>query len=223
MMRNGTNRWVRTLGVAVAFGLAACGDSTGPNGTGEMSVSLQESGSGSSSIMASVSTSESSSSEISLSSVSSVEITLERVETLPAGEPDAEGAWVSLDVEGEVTVDLMDLSAVGPIVLAEGTVPAGSYSNVRLYFSAASITTSEEITLEGGGTVAAGTYDLFIPSGMETGVKIALGSVTVSEDESANVVLEIDTEGSVQTVVYNEPEGFIMNSVLIQAGVGAGL
>lgn len=221
MRRNGTNRLVWKLGVAVAaFGLVACGDSTGPAGTGQLSVSLQESGSGSSAIMASVSWSETSSAEISLSSVSSVEITLDRVEALPAGQPDSEGAWVSLGVDGEVTVDLMDLAAHGPITLADGTVPAGLYTNVRLFFSEASITTSEEITLEGGGTVPPGTYDLFIPSGMETGVKIALGAVTVLEDENEVVVLEIDTEGSVQTVVYNEPQGFIMNSVLIGAHAG---
>lgn len=223
MSWNGTNRLTRTLGVAAAFALAACGDGTGPNGTGQMSVSLQESGTGSSAVMASVSSSESSSSAISLSSVSSVDIKLDRVEALPAARPDEEGAWVSLEVDGDVYVDLMDLGANGPITLADGTVPAGRYTNVRLYFSEASITTSEEITLEGGGTVAAGTYDLFIPSGMETGVKVVLGSVTVLEDETETVVLEIDTEASVQSVVYNEPEGFIMNSVLIQAGIGVGL
>ncbi len=220
MLGNGMNRLTRTLGVAAAFALAACGDGTGPNGTGQMSVSLQESGSGSSAIMASVSSSETSSAEISLSSVSSVELTLERVEALPAGQPDGEGAWVSLEVDGEVTVDLMNLGAAGPITLADGAVPAGLYTNVRLFFSEASITTSEDIELDGGGMVAAGTYDLFVPSGMETGVKIPLGMVSVDEGESETVVLEIDTEASVQSIVYNEPEGFIMNSVLIQAGVG---
>lgn len=229
-VRNATSRLARTFGAAVVgLALVACGDGVGPAGTGQMSVTLEESG-GSSAIMASMSPTEASASEaqsnsIDLAAVSSVEITLERVEVLPTGRPETEGsAWASLEVDGSVNpVDLMDLAASGPITISSGSVPAGTYTMVRLYFSDATITTNQEIELEGGGTVAAGTYDLFIPSGMETGVKIVLVGFTVLEGEDETLSLEIDSEASIQTVVYNEDEGFIMNSVLLGAAAGIGL
>lgn len=229
-MRSATSRLARTFGAAVVcLALVACGDGVGPAGTGQMSVTLQESG-GSSAIMASMSPTEASASEaqsnsVDLAAVSSVEITLERVEVLPTGRPETEGsAWVSLEVDGSVNpVDLMDLTASGPITISSGSVPAGMYTMVRLYFSDASITTNQEIELEGGGTVAAGTYDLSIPSGMETGIKIVLVGFTVLEGADETLSLEIDSEASIQTVVYNEDEGFIMNSVLLGAAAGIGL
>lgn len=229
-VRSATSRLARTFGATVVgLALVACGDGVGPAGTGQMSVTLQESG-GSSAIMASVSPTEASASEaqsnsVDLAAVSSVEITLERVEVLPTGRPETEGsAWVSLEVDGSVNpVDLMDLGASGPITISSGSVPAGTYTMVRLYFSDATITTNQEIELEGGGTVAAGTYDLSIPSGMETGIKIVLAGFTVTEGEDETLSLEIDSEASIQTVVYNEDEGFIMNSVLLGAAAGIGL
>ena len=203
--------------VLAGVGLAACGDAAGPGGTGEMAVVLQAS-EGSSALQASVAGAESSG-DVPLDAVTSVEITLERVEALPVGgNQDENGAWVSLSVEADPgpTVELMDLSASGGLTVARGEVPAGSYTNVRLFFSDASITTDEAITVD-GATVDAGTHPLLIPSGMHTGVKIPLAGFELGEGESESVVLELDTSGSIQTVAYAPGQGFIMNSVLIEA------
>lgn len=211
--------WLTRVAAAVVAGMsvAACGDAAGPGGTGEMAVVLQESGT-SSGLLASVVGGEASG-DVPLSAVAAVEITLERVEALPVtGEEEEEGAWVSLAIEGDPapTVDLVDLSTSGGLTVARGDVPAGAYTNVRLFFSEATITLDEAVSVD-GASLEAGTYDLFIPSGMQTGVKIPLAGFELTEGESETVVLEIDTSASIQTVVYAPGQGFIMNSVLIEA------
>lgn len=221
MKRNGT-RWLgRALGVAVVgLGLGACSDSTGPAGTGHMSVTLQGAG-GSSSIFASVAPQydeHTSENVVPLEAVASVEITVNRVDALPSGESEeGEGGWVSLVVDPEVVVDLTDLGAT-PLTLAQGDVPAGSYSNLRLFFSEASVTLDEPYEHSSGQVVEPGTHDLFIPSGMQTGVKIPLFGFEIEEGGSGTVELELDSEASIQTLVYAPGRGFIMSPVLTQAG-----
>ncbi len=219
MRPNGT-RWLgQALGVAVVgLSLGACSDSTGPAGTGHMSVALHGAD-GSSSIFASVAPQfdeHTNQHVIPLEAVASVEITVYRVDALPSGESEeGEGGWVSLDVDPEVLIDLTDLS--GPLTVAQGEVEVGEYTNVRLFFSEAWVTLDADFALPGGQIVEADTYELFIPSGMQTGVKIPLFGFEIEEGESETVDLELDGEASIRTLVYAPGQGFIMNSVLIQA------
>ncbi len=77
------------------------------------------------------------------------------------------GAWISVDlVAGGVTVDLVGMS---PQEIASDAVPGGTYNKLRLFFSASTITFSEDVTVGGGLTYEADTvYDLEIPSGANT-------------------------------------------------------
>lgn len=202
-------RWT-VLGAAVAL-LAACGEATAPGESGQVQVVLKEA-SASQAILADVSAALGASA-VPMDAVTAIEITLNRIDLLPADEEETEeGAWVSLEVDPAEPLDLLQLGTTGAIV-AQGTVDAGSYTNLRLFFADATITFSEAVVLDGGREIEAGTHALLIPSAEHTGVKVPDADVSVSAGASETVEVEIDTEASVQTLAWTAI-GLLMEPVL---------
>lgn len=135
------------------------------------------------------------------------------------GEPGDEGSgsWISVDlVEGGVTVDLVGMS---PQEIASDAVPGGTYNQLRLFFTASTITFSEEVTVGGGFTYEAGTpHVLEIPSGANTGIKVQTGFFDVSDGETESVELTVDLANSVKNVTANQNR--VMMTPVIVARVG---
>lgn len=211
--------------LALGFAAAACdGSATGPEGNGLVTVTMAE-GAGSAAATSAASSAfglEAAEGNVPMEEIGSINVTITGVEVLRTG-GDAEGSdagWVSVAVEGgSVTVDLLALSEDG-VALAEGELEPGDYRNVRLFFSDAEIVLEGEVSL-GAQTFEPGTYELFIPSGDQTGIKVPTETFTVAE-EGATVTVLSDTEASVRTVNVTG-NGFLMTPVLTaETGQGGG-
>lgn len=214
-----------TISLALAALLAGCGDGTGPAGSGSVQVNMASGGSASGAVQVSTSLTPpgARAGVVSLSQVESVEVTVNRVEVLRVGadsaSADSAGPWVALQVEGgSQTVDLTDLPSGDGVTVASAELDPGDYRNVRLFFSGATVTFTEDVSFPGGGqggrTFEAGTaHELTVPSGAETGIKVNTGSFTVDDETGATVNLLADTDASVDGIVVSG-QGLIMKPVL---------
>lgn len=101
--------------------------------------------------------------------VEALHLTVSAVRVYAEGEGDDEGVWYdmlpdTLTVE-ERTFDLLELTNGESVVLGEDLLPAGSYGQIRLVLEDATVTVY--------GTV----YDLTVPSGETSGLKLIHGFV----------------------------------------------
>ena len=85
-------------------------------------------------------------------SVSSVVVTIDRVEA------HVDNDWVTI-TSGPQTLDLIDL-VENEVILGSATLPAGHYTQIRLFPSSATVTDDD------------GTHPVTIPSGVQTGIKV---------------------------------------------------
>jgi hypothetical protein len=108
----------------------------------------------------------------------------------------------------------MNLPEASGVEIAAGTLPAGHYNQVRLFFSTATITLADPITV-GAQTVDPGVYDITIPSATQSGLKIQVGRFEVPSGGTETVVLELATNASIQTLIWNT-NGFQMSPVMHQ-------
>lgn len=116
---------------------------------------------------------------ISPDTVASLTVTVDSIQALPSGgDDDDDGAWVTVLLAAPVTLDLKALptSGASPIVIASGTVDAGTYANVRLFISDAVIVFTGPLSLGVAITLDGGTeYPVTVPSGAQTGLKTDAG------------------------------------------------
>jgi hypothetical protein len=155
---------------------------------------------------------------IPLDAVASIDVTLTGVEVKqwrraagtagmggPAGAP---SGWTTVDVPEGTHVDLMNLPAAG-LTIAGGALDPGTYARVRMLFSDAQITLSEDVTLPDSTVIAAGTYPLQIGDWFY----IQTTQFTVTEDQ-ADVVIEFDPSASVRAIVVLDDGTLVMPPVL---------
>ena len=232
---------VAAAALALATLLGACGTATDPGGGLDASgasgretvVRLsQESGGGAASraaladVVAGMTTA---GGKVALADVKSIDVTITRVQALPSGANEsAEGGWVSLTVSSGGKLNLLALpkQAANAIQLARGTLPAGSYQNLRLLFTDdATITFARDVTAGGGAaavTYKANTaYPLDIPGASRTGIKVPLGAFTVPPTGGATIDVTFSgsaTVGSVEPNVVATPHGVKMTPVLVARG-----
>lgn len=160
---------------------------------------------------------------ISLDLISEISVTVTGVQARLESPGDVEGAWFDLAVDGgSKTINLVDLPSAG-LVLANGSVPSGDYTDARLFFDSetVTITLGAEACFGAAGDaaqlaqvcLAPGTYDLRVPSGEETGVKTG-GHFTL-EEGAASVGLEFDADATVRTLTWlPDLEVVVMNPVI---------
>jgi hypothetical protein len=214
--------------LALALPLAACEDVTSPSADGQTVVVLRQGSSASASLSPSYSAalesalSSAMAGPVSLSDVQSIDITVTRVEALPAGaesdeddEDEEEGQWVALDVTAETKINLLNLpTAESGLQLARGELAPGTYGNLRIQYSAATITFARDVTVGGGPmakTFRAGeAYPLEIGGGK---IRIPTASFTVAADAGETVVITFDANASVNKVIAT-PAGIRMTPVL---------
>jgi hypothetical protein len=134
--------------------LGGCGGSGGGSGTGTLSVRLADA---------------------SDPTITSVNVTIDRVEA------HVDGQWVPITTTPQ-TFNLYDLIE-NDTLLGSANLPAGSYTQIRLFPSAAEITDAD------------GTHEVNIPSGDQTGVKV-LVNYNISSNDITTVLLDFNVDKS---------------------------
>jgi hypothetical protein len=189
------NRWSKALLVtlgALATGACSVLDSSA---RGDVRVTLQQSDAVSSPAL---SVSDAGAGEdvavrITRDMIASLDLRVTDIQFLPANQEenaDGEGGWISLALAEPVTLDLLSLPAEGesPLVIAAGSVPVGSYRQVRLFTDEAMISFTGPITIGAAFTFEAGVpYPVETPSGESTGLKTHV-AFTVEADAGGNVL-----------------------------------
>ena len=191
--------------LAIAGG---CADTIGVGGTGRIEVSMAQSAAAAANVDVTLQDESGAFAVVPTTTFSSITVTVTEVHALAAGaDEEADASWIRLEpVDQDVTIDLLALPSEddGGLLLALGELPVGTYHNVRIFFSAATITLDETVTI-GNRTIEAGTHELRIPSGAQTGIKIPSASFTVVESDTEEVTLIFDGTASVQTIVAAGP------------------
>jgi len=137
--------------------------------------------------------------------VAGTEVTINRVEIRSADE-DAENPFITLSTETQ-TFNLLELTNEVVAPLANAEIQAGLYNQIRLFVSDATV------TLQDGQT-----FDLKIPSGAQSGIKINVEpAIEVTGNISAEILLDFDVARSfVPRGVIGGPgfNGFIFKPVI---------
>lgn len=216
----------RTLAAAVCGGvlaITACTDSTGP-GLGVASVVLSGDAVAASLVDETVGLNLAGVPE---SAVSNLFLTITRVDVHLAGGDDGGageaasegvgdessegGSWFSLDLTLTEPLDLLALSTAG-LQLAQGTVPAGKYTQARFFFETSELVLGEQVVVN-GVTLDPGTYDVDVPSAEQTGLKLLLSGMNVDAGDTETVEVEVGAGATIGTLVWNS-NGFAISPVL---------
>jgi len=128
--------------------------------------------------------------------IASARVWISHAYLVKAGEGDGEPFVTITDVQQDY--DLLTLQNGVTALLGTETVPAGEYAQLRL------VVDSARITLGGGATFADGsdTRTLFVPSGMQTGIKVTFaGPITIAAGDN-DVVVDFPVD---QNFVFQGP------------------
>lgn len=211
------------LAAVLASLAAACGgDSTGPETSASVQVTIRKStpGPGPVNTASPGTPADPTTAEILTSSdLSALEVTIDRVEVLPSG-AQGDDAWVSVSVIGDSkTADLLTLAESGNgEPLASSDLDPGDYRNVRIFVSDASVTFRQTTTVEGTGGASSREFEggtphpLTIP-GAQSGIELATGTITVPSPGGGMIRVLVDTRASVGTIAVSE-QGLIMSPAL---------
>ncbi|MBI5709434.1 MAG: DUF4382 domain-containing protein [Candidatus Eisenbacteria bacterium] len=140
--------------------------------------------------------------------VEAVNLVVLQVAIRHAGAADTLSGWEILRTDS-LTIELLSLRGGALADLALGTVPAGSYDQVRLKLG-----TRSSVQVDGA------TFPLTVPSGSESGLKI-MGGFDVPTNGTVRIVLDFNAERSIHRTGSDK---YIMQPVvrLIDvAGAGA--
>lgn len=206
---------VITLTAVVAAGC----DTVGPDGTGNVQVTMQKIASETATRALAdgfASAAVGSYGSIDAEHVMSFTVEITSIEFLPVVEDDGDADWISLDIV-PVDLDLMALPSAfaDPLVIAVGAVDAGEYRMVRLLVSGGTIVFEQAVTVgqftfdpdEPDG------YEVTIPSSAQTGLKTDL-AFTVGEGGSTVVNLLFDEGATFQNVTATGSGTVILTPVL---------
>ncbi len=193
-------RWLIGSALALALVLSACEDATGPEGSGQVQILLTDAPADY------LAVAEVTISEVYLKAAAEEE---EEVE----GEGNGGNKVVLLSSEDPPLVfDLLKLQDGNTAQLTDiENVEAGTYHQLRMVVSEATVTLKEEYEFRDGGK----TMPLKVPSGMQSGIKVHLNTplevaeetlttVTVDFDVSDNFVIQgnADTPAGIHGVLF---------------------
>ena len=222
--------WAALAVVGAAVGVACQGAATDPGATAAVSVTMQRVGAGTAAQAAAgwFASASGGMGRIDLATVDSLMVTLDRIEFLPAvqdeGDENGEngdgegGGWVPLDVE-DVRFDLLALPTTDEtgIVLVTGELPVGDYLRVRLFVTDPMVWFNTPILLGQAFTFDADVgYEVFIPSGDQTGIKTDQG-FSVPEG-GGDVALVFDENASLANVAATGNGSVILAPVIRVTG-----
>jgi hypothetical protein len=158
------------LAAAIALSAQGCSDSSA-GGTGVMQIKVTDAPS---------------------DYIESAQIYVSRVYIQGGEEDDAARIDLFNDPANPKSFDLLDLqNGITAELTEEMTVPAGEYHQLRLIVDSARVTLKAPYTFNSGGNTAL----LFVPSGMQTGIKVTLDeSLDLGNDEVMIVLVDIDVD-----------------------------
>ena len=108
------------------------------------------------------------------------------------GDEEDSGGWETLTLDSTTVYDLLELRNGVFARLAQGDVPAGHYTQIRLHLGAGSNVVIDGIT-----------YPLTVPSGMQSGYKL-VGEFDVPEGGGVELTLDFDAARSVHLTGSNK-------------------
>ncbi len=137
--------------------------------------------------------------------IAEANITVSKIEVRQK-EGGEDGPFITI-LESDVSANLLDLTNGVSANLASVEIPAGTYDLVRVYISEASVILNDD---------AETTYDLTVPSGAASGLKIFIEpSVEITGGLSAELLLDVDVsqsfipQGSTKAI-----KGFVFKPVI---------
>lgn len=138
--------------------------------------------------------------------VAAANVTISRVEIL------SENGGPSTILEEVVSYNLLELRQGVTAVLGQVDLPEGKYPQIRMIVDEASVE-----------LVDGRTFDLFVPSGAETGLKIHLSGFEIVADQAHELTLDFDVsrsfiaQGDFKTAAGIQ--GFIFTPVVVPLGL----
>ncbi len=219
MFVRGSTRWAG-MGTALALGLLGCGNGTGPEGTGHVSVALSRASDG---LAAATGLNTPTFDVVPIGSVGSFSVDVTAVEVHRVGtdgdgstaesegEGEAEGGndpWIRIDLTaaGEEEVDMLGLPETDEtssgFQVALDAVPAGTYNLLRLFFDGVSLSLLEDMMID-GVLYEANTelsLEIRVPSGDQSGILVQTGTFEVPDGGTASIVVTFDPATSLQNV-----------------------
>lgn len=123
---------------------------------------------------------------ITIDDVTSLTLTVDSIQVLPEGDDDNDAAWLTVVLDAPAALDLKALPTADdtPIVIASGTLEAGTYRQVRLFVSDPVIVFAAPISLGAAITYEADTeYEVTIPSAAQTGLKTDVSFEAVADTD----------------------------------------
>lgn len=150
------------------------------------------------------------------SEAESLMVTFGRIELIPAGGDDADRVVIA---EGGGSFDVLTLRNGTLAEIGVADVPVGSYAQVRVIVDEATIDFDD----------GSDPYDVFVPSGAQTGLKISVDPpLVVAEGSTSTVILDFDADRAVVetppgSTNYNLVPTGIRAVAQAEAGVVAGV
>lgn len=215
------------LGTVLTFGLIGCGNGTGPEDTGYVSVSLSRAADGSASAATGVGMPAFDVLPVENIADFSVEVTAVEVHRVGNGEEqsggeaqgsgegeagaEGSGPWIRIDLTpaGEEEIDMASLPQVDVVTsgfqVAVDALPAGTYNLLRLFFDGVSLGLLQDAMID-GVLYEAGTdlpLEIKVPSGEQTGILVQTGSFEVPAGGTAGILVTFDAENSLKNVSAN--------------------
>ncbi len=149
--------------------------------------------------------------------VAEVLVTVTAVAALRAGaNEDDESRWVRVPVDPAVTIDLMNLptNPGSALLLNRGALSAGSYRNLRLHVSDATIEFARDVNVGPRTWVMGVQHPLRIPGPADTRIMIPGASFQIVEGEETGIDLVLQAGTSVQSIAAT-PNFVLMAPVLL--------
>lgn len=119
--------------------------------------------------------------------------------------------WVTVDVPVGTSVDLMNLPSDG-MTVANANLSAGTYGQIRMLFTEATITLSKDVTLPDSTVISAGTYPLQIGRN-SSWLYVQVTPFTVTQGQ-ADVVVTFDPAASVRSIIVLNDGTLVMPPVV---------
>ena len=166
------------VGVGLAAAVVGCHNSDSGSGTSQVRVMLTDA---------------------PADHISSAMVTISRVYLVP-GDDDADRVDLMTVADGPKTFDLMDLRDGIQGFLADKAVAPGTYGQLRLVVDSAIVTLVDGVTFDDGTS----TRELFVPSGMQSGIKVLLNEPIEAEDGQLTIVV-VDFDVDENFVLHGDP------------------
>jgi hypothetical protein len=161
--------------------------------------------------------------------IESAEVWISRVYLVPGKDEEGEGngpPWVDLfnDADDPLHFDLLELrDGITADLTGYVEINEGNYGQLRLVVSSALVTLKDPYTFNNGDV----SRPLFVPSGMQTGIKVLLAGPIVIENDKL-VIVTVDFDVDENFVLQGNPNtpagihGILFTPVLKEKGRSQG-